>query len=656
VAAQPGSIQVPAPSLFDPEASQLTPIAPPAPPIDSVHAQLEEAEAVLLDLADYVYAHTSLKPMSKALFLISRALLAIDATESISSASSLCASYEAAKARLGSSMPADDFSFSAVVDEARPYLKQVLASLYRVRLLTRGADGLGLAFNTLLRGKWESGEGLGTYLTPEEVVRPMVEMVLSSISQRLVARVGTSSPNSLFGDICGGTGRFVYWLAKSMRDRGAAREQIEAGARLFDQSSLAVGFARINFALERIHPHFVCVGDSLVSDEVSSLKGRFIAVATNPPFGNGKYRWSPRLKDSFPAALLRVMKLDGPKDTADPSLLFVFRNLDLLAGGGVLGIVLPDGVLHSEMFKHTAERYESERGCGIELLAVVSLPVATFSLGGTVAKTSFAIVRKGDREKTTPLFVGVARHVGFLKRGNRRVPDPAGDDLTSLSREFVSNSPASGKRVADWRQHSRLAAQELQHMADGVSSAQRTKRLDELVEIRRDAAGAGESGPAGSFHVSVLDVDETGLIDIIAASRNTPKSRGLACAAGDILVSCLNPRIWRVAVVPSLEGVWSCSPEFAVLRPRKGVDRWRVALGMHHPIVSERVVALASGTSSSRQRVRKDRLQLLQVPWLETEAAVTRRHGRARERFYALRLREGRAYSALRAGESRFRV
>ena len=35
---------------------------------------LIEAEHVLLDIADYVYAHTSLKPMSKTLFLISRCL------------------------------------------------------------------------------------------------------------------------------------------------------------------------------------------------------------------------------------------------------------------------------------------------------------------------------------------------------------------------------------------------------------------------------------------------------------------------------------------------------------------------------------------------------------------------------------------------------
>jgi hypothetical protein len=43
----------------------------------------------------------------------------------------------------------------------------------------------------------------------------------------------------------------------------------------------------------------------------------------------------------------------------DPALLFFFRNLDLLASEGVLGIVMPDGLIYSSTFLDCVSRYET---------------------------------------------------------------------------------------------------------------------------------------------------------------------------------------------------------------------------------------------------------------------------------------------------------
>jgi type I restriction-modification system DNA methylase subunit len=615
---------------------------------------IQEAEGILADLADYVYAHTSLKPMSKTLFFVSRCLLAAASGQPIKTMTDLCHAYELAQDALGKGVLTDDYSFRTIVSECENHLTAILKHIERVRELTRGTDALGLAFNTLLRGKWESGEGLGTFLTPEEIVGPMVEMALTALSPALVERIGDGATNFLFGDICGGTGRFVYYLARSLEHIGVARARIEGGARLFDQSSMAVDFARLNFYFEGLKPSFTNVSDSLTSPDVTDLKGRFAALATNPPFGIGKYRWSKPLARTIPLEVLKSIGMCNEGNTADPALLFLFRNLDLLADGGVLAIVLPDGLMHAAGFVQAMRSYEQAAKSRIEIMALISLPVAAFVLGGTVAKTSFLVVRKGSESPDTSLFVASAKHIGFLKRGNRRVSDPAGNQLVEIANEFRRREEKIGTYVENWRHFDRLAPAEIFAPSRSHTHTEMTRKLKDLVVPIRSYTEVTQLQGKAVFHVSVLDVDETGLIDVVKATLNSPVTRSLECCPGDILISCLNPKIWRVAVIPDIDGRWSCSSEFVVLRPKPGNNSWAIAIALHHRRVCDAVQAMAGGTSSSRQRVPKDRLLALELPVITVNSESLEEHVKARDAYYRARLREARAYEALHQGEIEF--
>jgi hypothetical protein len=617
-------------------------------------ARIEDAERALLELADFVYAHTSLKPMSKTLFFLSRTLLTAALDQDVFDGASLPASYLRVREGLGDAAPDDDFDFGAVAAECGQHLPRALEAVRTVLSLTAGTDRLGLAFNTLLRGKWESGEGLGTYLTPEEVVQPMVRMLVDAVGRDALRRLG---PEGLFfGDICGGSGRFVFALAQELMKRGVGLDEVEYGARLFDQSSLAVGFARVNFALDGLRPRFARVGDSLLAREVSELAGRFLLLATNPPFGAGKYQHSLLLRAELPSGMLEFIGLRASGDAADPSELFLFRNLALLAPGGALAIVLPDGVVQSQRFLRALEYFESAAGVALNVVAAVSLPVATFSLGGTVAKTSFLVIRREEKPTAAALYAAIANHVGFLKRGNRRAPDPKGNDLPAIAADFESDAPSLGARVPAWREHERLVVPQLLQMRADAGSGRKLRELVDAVRgpiIRRQ--GAEEKGRR--LHVSVLDIDETGLIDVVSASRNQPVTPPLVCQPRDILISCINPRIWRVAVVPKMEGVvWTCSTELLVLRPKGGHDPWPIALGLHHGTVIAAVQSMAGGTSSSRQRVEKERVLDVEVPIHPDGSTDVRDHAAFREVWYATRLRESDAYDRLHDGEEDFAV
>jgi type I restriction enzyme M protein len=90
----------------------------------------------------------------------------------------------------------------------------------------------------------------------------------------------------------------------------------------------------------------------------------------------------------------------------DPSLACLARAVTLLAPGGVLGIVLPDGVLGSPSVRDLLTR-----GGDLAPLAVVSLPPATFALSGTVARTSALFLRRDGADRPRVVLARV-EHVG----------------------------------------------------------------------------------------------------------------------------------------------------------------------------------------------------------------------------------------------------
>ena len=74
------------------------------------------------------------------------------------------------------------------------------------------------------------------------------------------------------------------------------------------------------------------------------------------------------------------------------------------------------------------------------------------------------------------------------------------------------------------------------------------------------------------YGISILDIDDTGFLDINSALKNKPISQTKVCCAGDILVSCLNPRKWRALLVPNIFSSVSCSNEFLVITPKNKID------------------------------------------------------------------------------------
>ncbi len=225
-----------------------------------------------------------------------------------------------------------------------------------------------------------------------------------------------------------------------------------------DQAEGSIQKARINMLLYgEDHSQLLKVDDSITDTHVDKLVGKFDLILTNPPFGSGKYDdpvgMAKMRKDALGLELgwkwkagNRGKKRELPK--ADPAALFVDRNLQLLKPGGKLLIVVPDGILCNSGDAYIREYIMGSKdedtgeflGGKAILKAVVSLPTETFAISGTGAKTSFLYLQKKRHasEKQGPVFMAVAEHVGYLKKGKSEVPDPAGNDLVEIADHFAN--------------------------------------------------------------------------------------------------------------------------------------------------------------------------------------------------------------------------
>jgi type I restriction enzyme M protein len=484
-------------------------------------------------------------------------------------------------------------------------------------------DAAGLAFEVFLRGRYENAGGLGTYLTPDAVVEAMTAMALRSVpSTRLWA------DDLLIGDPCCGTGRFLVAAMRHVEARMEAEgigsselaERVERVRRVSlygaDQAESSLLKARLNFLMYGVlQPRLERVTDSLIDPSLDQLIGKFDLVLTNPPFGGAKYDRPEGLKAMRreDRGLLTGWTWSGDERStrravsrADPALLFWDFDLSLLRPGGVLAIVLPDGLLGPRL--KWAHDYLVRGGQGrpskAELLAVVSLPRQTFGLAGTAAKTSFLILRRPEEPRSAEkrVFVAVSEHVGYLQRGPRVLHDPDGNDLPGIAQAY--GDPSSAGFLSD--PFTMSLSRSLEAYADGSAGSALESSIGSVARISRRRRRGG-----GAYFLSVLHVGSNCLVDWPAAMEYHPKTPGKACEPGDVLVSCINPQIPRITVIPEDAGDGECSSEFAVLRP-SGIDPFELALLLRSPNLQEQLAARARGTSSSRRRV--DDREILDLP------------------------------------------
>lgn len=474
-------------------------------------------------------------------------------------------------------------------------------------------DPLGTAFDAFLSGRYDHSGGLGTYLTPSSVARFMADLALD-----LVSEFPESARTPWLMDPFCGTGRFLVAGYQALKDAGKvpgpSTEFLDHAIVGTDQSSSAIAKSALNLMLYgSMSPRTFSVSDSIGGRDLEELSGQVPLILTNPPFGGGKY------DDPHGIQLTSKYFPGVSKSKIDPALGGLARCLKLLAPGGVLGIVLPDGIVNGKTF------VKAMTDSVFRVVASVSLPTATFSLSGTVARTSAIFIQKETGRNTTLL--ARADHVGFLKKAGKAVNDPDGNDLPTIANiarsalhaassvdvDIVSDSPLVA-RVANSAltsiDPSRFDSDAMKGKAELIRGEHTTV---ESLCVPRKKNRSKRIVPNTPF-VSVLHVDAYGTIDWVRAETYTPSTLGQIVKGGDVIISLLNPSKLRAAVIPSEIELAECSPEFGVLAESKYPY---ALLGLlHDPRVSVQLRPLGTGTSNSRRRITINDVTDLVIPEL----------------------------------------
>ncbi|WP_167494273.1 N-6 DNA methylase [Microbacterium hydrothermale] len=477
---------------------------------------------------------------------------------------------------------------------------------------SRVGDPMGTAFDAFLSGRYDHAGGLGTFLTPSGVARMMAEVAFSIADP--TDKWDGHSPVVL--DPFCGTGRFLVAAfdvasARTPDDSEALRQLLENGLVGADQSATAVAKTALNLMLYGAqHPRAWAVRDSMTDPHLDRVEGSFRLILTNPPFGGGKYTDSE--------GIVRTRRLLPVRGNAiDPALAGLARCLDLLADGGVLGIVLPDGLLSGSTFTDFLTRPD------FSVVASISLPTPTFALSGTVAKTSAVFIQRSTRRAHTVL--ARVDHVGFLKQAGKAVADPAGSELEAVSKSICAtfSRPLLGPAV-----HTLLRAPLVASVpSDGLASVD-PSRLDpaaiegrasllaeggmELGEILRAAPRLRRRIREREPFVSILHVDQLGTVSWNETLDYNPTTPGQWASAGDVLVSLLNPSKLRAAVIAEDYPTVMCSAEFGVFKP--SIDPYALLALLYEPRVQAQLRPLGTGTSSSRRRIGPEDVLALIVP------------------------------------------
>ena len=287
-------------------------------------------------------------------------------------------------------------------------VKTVVSYLESINLSKTDLDSKGKAFETFM-GSYFRGD-FGQYFTPRNIVK----FIVQSLPIENDSRVLDTS--------CGSGGFLLYALDKIRNKAGEFYEEntIEhynywhdfAEKKLFgiEINEQIARTAKMNMIIHDDGHTNVVASDGLLKDNVIREKtgnqefknGSFDFIITNPPFGSSVKQTEKAYLHQYDLGVKDVSWLDT-KNTAvkgranqSTEVLFIEQAYNFLKPGGILAIVIPDGILTNSSLQYVRDKIEK----WYRIIAVVSMPQTAFAHTGAGVKSSVMFLRKWSDDKT----------------------------------------------------------------------------------------------------------------------------------------------------------------------------------------------------------------------------------------------------------------
>ena len=297
-------------------------------------------------------------------------------------------------------------------------IRTVVSYLESVNLGETDLDSKGRAFETFM-GSFFRGN-FGQYFTPREIVKFIVDVLPITHDSKVL-------------DTSCGSGGFLLYALNKVRDEATeyypnykndARQYAKwfpywhdfaeknlYGIEINEQISRA---AKMNMIIHDDGHTNVITSDGLVSDAIIKERtgnkgfeyGTFDFIITNPPFGSNirqteqaylKTYQLGKKEEDWLAVKSKVG--DDTRDGQQSEVLFIEQDYKFLKEGGILAIVLPDGILTNSSMQYVRTQLED----WFRIVAVVSMPQTAFAANGAGVKSSVLFLKKWSKDHTEEL-------------------------------------------------------------------------------------------------------------------------------------------------------------------------------------------------------------------------------------------------------------
>ena len=488
----------------------------------------------------------------------------------------------------------------------------------------RNIDILNEAFGHHVRDNFRNHTEDAQYMTPPEVVNFMVDIGIELIKGSRAEDDG----DFIVADPSCGVGSFLTrWRATYTRIFGSEKSRrLKCVGQ--DKVDRMVRLSAVNLIFADSRDDDVFLGNTICDGSpLSEYDGRVGLILTNPPFGArfsvDELRVnSPDSTPFFSTALTRTRVVDS-------EVLFIERYLTLLRPGGICLTIVPDGVVSAKGLGALARQHLARNA---EILAIVELPPVTFAQAGTRTKTVVLVFRKTRKPRRSySVFFSEVTDLGFQVHRRSGVPIKKSighNQLPGVLKAYrdreagLTGTGDDGLEHALWRD---IALGEQREWTPRAlifdHESLRRRGIGSLVPLREFVSGPQRRKASpytdDTYFIGVLHIIGEGVLDVSGIKKYRPITPGVPVEAGEILVSRINPRIPRVAVVPDLGRRLLCSSEYEILRARDGVSPYVLAFVLLSSLVQEQIQSLTAGTSASHSRIKPERIYDVLVPELD---------------------------------------
>ena len=311
----------------------------------------------------------------------------------------------------------------------------VVGELQNFCLIEAERDSVADAFETFIDHALKGGQG--QFFTPRNVVRMMVDIL------------DPSDEDYIIDPSCGSGGFLVETLRYIWKKLDSEGERYHWNAANLKEEKMEVALNKLcgidkDYFLSKVAKAYMAIlgdgksgifcEDSLDmpsnwqdKTKIKIGKGKLSVLLTNPPFGSKiPVRGEDKLKQydlayKWQKNKAGVWEQGKLKEKESPQVLFIERDVQLLADYGRMAIVLPDGVFGNDTFGYI-RHWLKEHG---RILAIIDIPVETFQ-PNTSTKTSILVFQKLPKEKIPEdydIFMAIASTCGHDRRGNETESD-----------------------------------------------------------------------------------------------------------------------------------------------------------------------------------------------------------------------------------------